>query len=307
MTWVVEQTANNSNSVSAFAIAATFATTPVEGNEMLALVASRPGDNSENPPTNHVSSQGGATWDEIATAASTSHRLSIFHRTAGPSEPTVVGIDPSGFLDDAYRMSIALMEISGPPFGTPVALVEDNSAGASVVSFPGVFTLPSQPQFVVALASIRQNGTNENTDWSSSLAPANEPWAVGALDVQVFCLHAGWEEIADTTEHTWQIQLITTLTGSQAVMVIAGWPEASAAPIDPPTLLTPADDETTDLEDGETFTWDHAGEGAQTDFAFKRRALTNGEWEWWNGTGWQSTEVFISSATESVEIPSGDW
>lgn len=96
------------------------------------------------------------------------------------------------------------------------------------------------------------------------------------------------------------------IIGAAAAIVISaatGTITASGAP----TLLTPLDEASVDLNDGETFTWDHGGAGAQTDFAFRRRRLPGGDWEWWNGTGWQPTEVFIASSTESVTIPSGEW
>jgi hypothetical protein len=70
-------------------------------------------------------------------------------------------------------------------------------------------------------------------------------------------------------------------------------------------LLTPADASTVDLADGETFTWHQPGD--QTEFAFKRRLMPTGTWQWWNGTGWQDTETFISSAVEAVTIGAGDW
>ena len=72
-----------------------------------------------------------------------------------------------------------------------------------------------------------------------------------------------------------------------------------------PTLLTPTD---LSVSDGTGFTWQFntSNVGAtQTKFAF--RATVDGVDGWWNGTGWQTSEVFITSAVESLTLPAGAW
>lgn len=70
-------------------------------------------------------------------------------------------------------------------------------------------------------------------------------------------------------------------------------------------LVYPLDDSTVELSGAVTFVWDHPG--VQTQVAFKRRRVPAGGWEWWNGTGWQSTEVFVATAVESVTFDPGEW
>jgi hypothetical protein len=70
-------------------------------------------------------------------------------------------------------------------------------------------------------------------------------------------------------------------------------------------LLTPADDTNVDVTDGETFTWN--APGTQTTFAFRRRRVSSGPWEYWNGTTWQLTRAEITSATESVTFDPAEW
>ena len=77
--------------------------------------------------------------------------------------------------------------------------------------------------------------------------------------------------------------------------------QLDALPALAPTLLTPAD---TSAVTDPTFTWqfntDNTGE-TQAAFAFRR--TYNAVDEWWDGSGWVSTETWIESATESVTIP----
>ena len=71
-----------------------------------------------------------------------------------------------------------------------------------------------------------------------------------------------------------------------------------------PTLLTPAD---MAEADGTYFTWEFNSDNEESQAAFAFRRGGEGSYEWWNGTGWQSTEVFIESPNEFLSLPSGAW
>lgn len=87
----------------------------------------------------------------------------------------------------------------------------------------------------------------------------------------------------------------------------------SALPTEPaaPVLISPANGSALGLaSSGGVMSWNALvsellGDSQQS-FAF-RRQVSGGAYEWWTGSTWQSTEIFITSATPSLTFASGHW
>lgn len=85
----------------------------------------------------------------------------------------------------------------------------------------------------------------------------------------------------------------------------------SALPATPnaPLLSLPVNNDIEYLAGGYTFSWAFqavSSGDAQTAYAFKRQA-SGGSVQWWNGTTWQGSEIYITTATNSVAFPSTQW
>lgn len=100
-------------------------------------------------------------------------------------------------------------------------------------------------------------------------------------------------------------QVLTNGLRSGHGQVVLTYATANTAP-SAPTLTSPADRAPMNLLTGQ-FQWqfnDPDPGDAQGQFAFRRRAWgAVGVYEWWNGSAWQGTEVFINGAFNYVNIP----
>jgi hypothetical protein len=197
----------------------------------------------------------------------------------------------------AWRAPIA--SVSGGATGTPVpveAATGDSPTGLSFLvntASDGGALLGLQPtlpnEVVGAVASLHSFGSRLLTGAGQSLTDVFR--ATEGLDAP-FVLQPDEALIVSVDG--------TNPSGNHFIANIVYDLEAS-----PPELLSPADDAESASN---TFTWKFNPTDARaTQEAFAFRRVTDAGEEWWNGTGWQSTEIFITSSDEQLVLPPGAW
>jgi hypothetical protein len=73
----------------------------------------------------------------------------------------------------------------------------------------------------------------------------------------------------------------------------------------PPVLVSPANNAVVDAAAGFTASWTYEGSYTQTGYAFAVTVL--GVTSWWTGSGWTSSETYVTSAAQSVTFTAGQW
>ena len=84
---------------------------------------------------------------------------------------------------------------------------------------------------------------------------------------------------------------------------------ASATP-NVPVLTSPAPNATMNLTGAPTFTWAYVATrpgNSQTGYAFRRKLISGGSYEWWSGSAWQPTEVFVPNTAGALTFPAQKW
>jgi len=224
MVWTLEQTAKaNAEDVAVgTGVTTTFASTPTDGNELVAWAVARPGNSSLS--TNVLSISG---WTKIDQRDTSSHSIAVFHKTAGSSEPTGVTLTATMTGDSVMDVVLRIAEYSGGAFGTP-DITEGQSTDTSGSSYTETFTpADADARLVVAIASIRQAAFSATGQWDSTDAPSN------VLDDEMppndnafsFVAGAGWQEITSASTETWTY---TCSASASRSFIIVGWPEDGA-------------------------------------------------------------------------------
>lgn len=196
-------------------------TTPAQGNEMFALVASRTITFSSESPEDSVAS-GGNTWVRAATIGpdvDMGYRISVYKRVAEAAEAKTIVLSCTHSSITDFRKSISFFEFTGETLQPPNIVLEatTNPPGLNVATFEvasGV--LASQPQLAVTIHANRR-GSSQDLVWLAGKAPANDP--VGEQDNASVSVLTGWEERSATTSFTWGAQL-TSNTGRPGAIIL---------------------------------------------------------------------------------------
>lgn len=219
----------------------------------------------------------------------------IFRSSANAGQLTVVSYSTSAYLGQidsgtasnfpAPSATLSWAPIAAPASATTLWLFGWSSATASsMLRLPVLFT-----NGVPTVGSVVTDDTSVGTAGTTIRADSNP----------VDTLHADWEAYQSTSTYS----------------MLGDFSSLAAAP-NAPNLLTPINGSIPPISTGGTFTWQFSslvGGDAQTVFFFRRLAAAG--YQWWNGSSWTTAqvnptggaEVGVTSATQAVTFPTGQW
>lgn len=162
-------------------------------------------------------------------------------------------------------------------------------------SSPGSLALPppTQPQPTTRYAAVEHVADGSGVEVDHLYAEAwLRPSPVGAVGIR------DWDGLP-------RVPSTDNKDGHHTIEVLA---EPWAAP-DAPTLTAPGSGAAVSLASGGTFTWTHNHPDglAQAAVAFRRTEYATGLQEWWTGSGWQRSEVFVAASAQQLVFPARVW
>jgi hypothetical protein len=242
----------------------------------------------------------------MASSQELNYILAAATGSSGSRTPTLVPTSTISAYEQPVSVALALNRLNtaptAPTLGSPAAGATVDASGG--ITFSWTHNDPEGDAQNGYSLRRRIQGSGTWYYWTGSAWTTTQTWVTsGTASVAIPASH--W---VDGEVYEWSVATRDpgTLTGPYATERVFTVQDANPTA----SLIAPANQAAVALTSGVTLQWSfNDPNDTQSAYALRRRTWASGTWEWWNaGTStWQGTEVYNTTASQSVTIGGAYW